>query len=102
MRPSVPPSHRFSLARSGLQCGNYEVKNVGLDGSKQLKTRFLVKAAPGFSYEYYCDHLYSPMKKSLTWSLDYDRTSDFDDVQGKWYVAPHPTRENWSQVIHHL
>jgi hypothetical protein len=27
----------------------------------------------------------------MTWTLDYDKTSDFDDVSGCWYVADHPS-----------
>lgn len=82
------------------ECGKYFEKVRGVDGSKNIKARFLVKAAPGFSFEYYCDHIYSPQKKSLTWTLDYDRDSDFDDVAGHWYVCAHPTRPNWSQVYY--
>ena len=48
------------------ECGKYFEKVRGVDGSKNIKARFLVKAAPGFSFEYYCDHIYSPQKKSLT------------------------------------
>ena len=48
------------------ECSKYFEKARGVDGSKTIKARFLVKAAPGFSFEYYCDHIYSPQKKSLT------------------------------------
>jgi hypothetical protein len=26
----------------------------------------------------------------MCWRLDYDKTSDFDDVSGQWYVTDHP------------
>ena len=48
------------------ECSKYLEKARGVDGSKTIKARFLVKAAPGFSFEYYCDHIYDPQKKSLT------------------------------------
>lgn len=38
-------------------------------------------------YESYFDHTYHPQKSSLTWTLDYDKTSDFRDVAGHWHVA---------------
>jgi len=69
-------------------------------GNRQLKVMMKINAAPGFNYEYYCDHTYSPKDKSLIWTLDYERDSDFDDVTGHWYVTSHPTRENWSQVYY--
>lgn len=39
-------------------------------------------------YESYYDHTFHPDKSSLTWTLDYDKTSDFDDVAGHWHVGP--------------
>ena len=39
-------------------------------------------------YESYYDHTFHPDKSSLTWTLDYDKTSDFDDVAGHWHVEP--------------
>jgi hypothetical protein len=43
-------------------------------------------------YESYYDHTFYPQKSSLTWSLDYTRTSDFEDVAGHWHVIEHPTK----------
>jgi len=65
-------------------CKTYFDQKEGIDGSRRIKARFLVKAAPGFGFEYFCDHHYSAPKKSLTWTLDYDRDNDFDDVCGHW------------------
>lgn len=73
-------------------CENYEVKN------HELKTRFVVKVCPGYTMEYYCHHVYSPAYRSLTWTLDYDKTSDIDDVHGIWRVIPHPSKRGWSRV----
>lgn len=81
------------------QCSTYFDKTK-LGGSRLINARFLIKAAPGFAFEYYCAHEYEPTKKSLTWTLDYSRDNDFDDVCGKWYVTPHPTKPEWSQVYY--
>ena len=43
-------------------------------------------------YEYYCDHVYAPDCDSMTWSLDYDKLSDFDDVAGHWHLEEHPKK----------
>lgn len=73
-------------------CENYEVcKNV-------LKTRFVVRCCPGYNVEYFVRHVYAPHANALVWTLDYERTSDLDDVHGIWRVVPHPTKRGWSRV----
>jgi len=37
-------------------------------------------------YESYYDHTFHPTHNSLTWTLDYAKTSDMDDVSGHWHV----------------
>lgn len=44
--------------------------------------------------------MYHKGKDSLTWKLDYDKTSDFDDVSGHWHVEDHPTRPGTSRVFY--
>jgi hypothetical protein len=51
-------------------------------------------------YESYYDHTYSPDRDSLTWNLDYDKTSDFDDVSGHWHVEDHPSTPGRSRVFY--
>ena len=34
------------------------------------------------------DHTLAKAEKSLTWSLDYSKYSDFDDCQGHWHLEP--------------
>ena len=34
----------------------------------------------------------------LTWTLDTEKTSDFTDVQGQWYVEKHPKNKDCSRV----
>jgi len=44
-------------------------------------------------YENYYNHKYTPEKDSVTWKLDYDKTSDFDDVSGHWHIEEHPKKK---------
>jgi hypothetical protein len=44
-------------------------------------------------YENYYNHKYTPEKDSVTWKLDYDKLSDFDDVSGHWHVEEHPKKK---------
>jgi len=67
-------------------------------GRRQIKARFLIKAAPGFSYDYYCDHVYDESEGSLSWTLDSSKQNDFESIIGKWYVTEHPTLINCSLV----
>lgn len=36
----------------------------------------------------------------MTWSLDYDKTNDFDDVAGHWHVEDHPSKPGCSRVFY--
>lgn len=81
------------------ECRNYEVKRRE-DGTWGIKTKMVVGVLPGYSYEYYCDHTYHPEKDSVTWCLDYDRTSDFDDVAGHWHLEDHPTKSKCTRVFY--
>merc|ERR1719261_2186172 len=81
------------------QCENYfEGKNE--DGSHCVKTKMVIGVLPGYSYENYYDHSYYADNDSLTWKLDYDKTSDFDDVAGHWHVEEHPSKPNTSRVFY--
>ncbi len=68
------------------ECKNYLVK-PNEDGTRTILTKMVVGVLPGYKYEYYCRHTHHPTQSSLTWSLDYDKYSDFDDVQGHWHVS---------------
>ena len=52
-------------------------------------------------YESYYDHTFFPEKSSLTWSLDYDKTSDIDDVAGHWHVTSHPVKGNTCSRVYY-
>lgn len=81
------------------ECKNY-FKKMNPDGTTSIKTKFVVGVLPGYQYEYYCDHLFRPEKDSLTWSLDYEKYSDFNDVAGHWHVEDHPTKPGCSRVFY--
>lgn len=51
--------------------------------------------------EYFIKHQYHPKLNVLTWTLDYDKTSDLDDSVGYWYIVEHPSKgSNWSRVYY--
>mmetsp|Transcript_22268 Transcript_22268/g.32532 ORF Transcript_22268/g.32532 Transcript_22268/m.32532 type:complete len:246 (-) Transcript_22268:88-825(-) len=81
------------------ECKNYTVKK-NFDGSINIKTKMVIGVMPGYAYENYYDHTYRPDKDSVTWQLDYDKTSDFDDVAGHWHVEDHPKKEGHSRVFY--
>jgi hypothetical protein len=51
-----------------------------------------------FSYEYFLVNTLHPEYDMLTWTLDYERYSDFDDCVGAWYIEAHPEKEGWSRT----
>lgn len=80
-------------------CKNYFVKSL-FDGTVQIKTKMVIGVMPGYSYENYYNHIYHTKSNSVTWQLDYDKTSDFDDVSGHWHVEDHPKKEGCSRVFY--
>lgn len=81
------------------ECENYHVKKND-DGRWNIKTKMVVSVLPGYKYEYYCDHVYAPDCDSMTWSLDYDKLSDFDDVAGHWHLEEHPKKPGCTRVFY--
>ena len=51
-----------------------------------------------YSYEYFLINVFWPEHDQLIWTLDYDRTSEFDDCVGAWFVEAHPEKEGWSRA----
>jgi hypothetical protein len=51
-------------------------------------------------YTSYYDHTYNPERDSMTWTLDYDKTSDFDDVSGHWHLEDHPVKPLCTRVFY--
>jgi uncharacterized membrane protein len=55
-------------------------------------------SALGMGVGYYIDHTYKPSQGTMTWQLDYSRTSDLDDSTGYWLVYPAPGRDGYTRV----
>lgn len=36
----------------------------------------------------------------MTWTLDYEKTSDFDDVSGHWHLEDHPQKPQCTRVFY--
>ena len=36
----------------------------------------------------------------MTWRLDYEKTSDFDDVSGHWHLEEHPVKPSCTRVFY--
>jgi hypothetical protein len=57
---------------------------------REIYTRMKV-GFPMLKLEFFVRHfLHIQHHKSLTWTLDYTKESDFDDSCGYWYCIPHP------------
>ena len=41
-----------------------------------------------------------PSYGTYSWTLDYSKTSDFDDNVGHWQVMQHPAKQGWSRVLY--
>lgn len=63
------------------------------------KAKYTVKVVPGFYFNYFVEHRFIS-GHTVIFSLDYDRRSDFDDLQGKWFIEAHPSRPSWSRVYY--
>jgi len=81
------------------ECANYFLGRND-DGSTTIKTRMVIGVLPGYKFECYYDHTFVPDKNSLVWSLDYDKTSDFDDVAGHWHLEDHPNKQGCTRVFY--
>lgn len=81
------------------ECKHYFMKR-NPDGTTTIKAKFVVGVLPGYKYEYYCDHLFRPKDNSLTWSLDYEKLSDFNDVAGHWHIEEHPSKQGVTRVFY--
>lgn len=80
-------------------CNNYSVQKLA-DDTFNMKTNMIVKVLPGYKFRNHYDHIYTPKKNSVTWKLDYAKTSDFDDVSGHWHVEDHPHKNGCSRLFY--
>ena len=58
--------------------------------TKTMLTHIVLKVAVMKFSGYFHHTYYPPPLSSVTWTLDYGRTSDYVDSVGYWHVAPHP------------
>ena len=90
--------HYADMVPRTLASSNYDVMN-NKDGSQEIYTRMKVGISL-ISLEFFIKHSYYPQKNSLTWTLDYMKKSDFDDIVGFWYIIEHPSKPNWTRVYY--
>lgn len=64
-----------------------------------VKVRFAI-GAPMITIRYRIDHVLHQDEGWMTWRLDYDYKSDFDDTVGFWRVEAIPDREGWTRVTY--
>eukprot|EP01039_Chlorochromonas_danica_P002162 gene2163-2360_t len=69
------------------------------NGTEKVGAEFNV-ALSLLSFNYYLALTFEPKYYTLTWTLDYKYSSDFDDNTGHWQVMPHPTKSGWSRVLY--
>jgi len=70
-------------------------KVIHVDPTKNDKlsqiTHTRMKVSVSFlELEFFAKYMYYPSLNSLTWTLDYTKDNDLDDLCGYWYVIPHP------------
>jgi hypothetical protein len=66
---------------------------------EHIKVHFVI-GIPLVPIEYWVDDTYRPDAGYLTWTLDYSKTSDFDDTTGFWVVQALPDRPGWSRAFY--
>jgi len=81
------------MAPKTSESKNYKVVDVKPTKNNPLSQIIYTRMKVGFpmlKLEFFIKHLYYPELNSLTWTLDYEKKSDFNDTCGLWYVIPHP------------
>lgn len=76
----------------------YECSTYKVEGS-DIRARFLIGTSL-LKYEYFVKHTYRPADHWMTWTLDYDRQSDLDDVVGFWRVEPLADKPGYTRVFY--
>mmetsp|Transcript_54257 Transcript_54257/g.109121 ORF Transcript_54257/g.109121 Transcript_54257/m.109121 type:complete len:297 (+) Transcript_54257:65-955(+) len=73
------------MVQGVVKCANYKVVTHP-NKTMTIKTHLELKAAIMTFGGYFVHSYYPPPLSSLTWTLDYDRTSDYVDSVGYWHV----------------
>jgi hypothetical protein len=69
------------------------------DGTQCSKAQFDVRVF-GIGFKYFLNLQRNNRHMTYTWTLDYDRLSDFDDNVGRWQVMRHPSKQGWSRILY--
>lgn len=72
---------------------------VHTNGTSHSGIEFVV-GIPLFTLSYYLMLVDNPMHSTISWTLDYRYSSDFDDIVGQWQVMPHPTKAGWTRLLY--
>jgi len=91
--------------------GNYQkyvstVKGVDIYKEEVLSNSTVLTSAQFnvrvsiLSFSYFLIMKFKPELNTVTWTMDYQYSSDFDDNVGHWQVMPHPSKEGWSRVLY--
>ncbi len=86
-----------------VESKNYHVENIKASKKDPLSQIIYTRMKVGFpvlKLEFFIKHLYYPSLNSLTWTLDYSKSSDFNDSCGYWYVIEHPDSEDRTRVYY--
>ncbi len=70
-----------------------------INGTTRCKAKFDVRVF-GVSFRYFLDLTKDTKRNTYTWTLDYDKKSDFNDNVGHWQVQKHPSKGGWSRVMY--
>ena len=74
-------------------------KSKDFMGNEKMKATYDV-AVFGIKFRYFMIHTFNPRLNTFTWTLDYSRSSDFDDNVGHWQVVRHPSKAGCSRVLY--
>ena len=69
------------------------------NGTTRCKAKFDVRVF-GVSFRYFLDLTKDTKRNTYTWTLDYNKKSDFNDNVGHWQVEKHPSKGGWSRVMY--
>ena len=97
--PSVVWAKILAFEQYPAMVDNVKETEVYAREGDHVKVRIVI-GAPMISLEYFIDHVVRQSEGWMTWRLDYDRKSIFDDTVGFWRVEALPDRPGWSRVTY--
>ena len=97
--PSVVWSKILAFDAYPTMVDNVKETSVYAREGDHVKVRFVI-GAPMISITYYIDHTLRQADGWMTWRLDYDHHSDFDDTVGFWRVEALADRPGWTRVTY--